>query len=397
MNFIAVLKDFNLLFLRDRASRWFIFATILGLGFSISIILCTLGLMDGFSHKLHQALNEGHGEIIVNSRLGFFSPKDQQFNDLKDYGVKTASFMIQTQSFARSETEGRGVLAFGINESFNKVTTAFKVPAVGEVVIGTKLAKNLNAKKGDQLAFTFASGRSGEKYLPTTKVLKISNIVKFKIHDFDTRYVFMNLTEVQESLGVENMVNLIKLKLNDDLLSTDQVEKVVHDLRSLFYYDFQVIPYWNEFETFLRAVNFEKYMIAIVLSVIVIMSAFNALAFIIYSKEKKSKEIFLLYSLGLSPRKFKKLWFIQNFIMWLLASALALFFVEIFSWAMLNLDMFELPTEVYHLGRVAVNLSSADTILVLGISFSFMTLLTYILLNRLDNKSLSVGLREEFS
>ena len=397
MKFFALIKDFNLLFFKDRSSKLFALATIIGLSFSISIILCTLGLMDGFSKKMREALNLGHGEIVLTSYDGFFKPDNNDFKDLKDIGVENIAYVVRTQSFATVKSKGKAVFVLGIDEAFSKISKEFPIPKPGEIVIGKSLSEGLTISKGDSLALSFAAGRSGEKYLPNNASLKIKDIIHFKIHNFDERFVYANMQDVQKFIGISNLVNVAKLKLNNTLVTPEKISGVVEKLRSIFLYEYRVMPYWSEFATFLRAVEFEKYMISIILSIVVIIAAFNCLAFIIYSKEKKAKEIFLLFAIGLSPKKFQRLWIWQNSFIWFLSFALALLFVEFFSYAMANWDMFALPSDVYYLGRVEVDLALRDILIVMAISFVFIQSLTWLVLKRLDAKSLATGLREEFS
>lgn len=397
MNFFAVFKDFNLLFFRDKSAKLFALATIVGLSFSISIILCTLGLMDGFSKKMREALNLGHGEIVMTSQDGFFSKKSRDFTQLSELGVRDIAYVVRTQSFATHKKQGKAVFVLGIDKEFAKINTQFQPPAAGEVVIGKSLAEKLDIKEGEEVALSFAAGRSGDKYLPSNASLLVRSIIEFKMHNFDERFVYANMTDVQRFIGISDLVNIAKLKLEDGLTSPKKVRGVVDELRSLFAYEYRVMPYWAQFSTFLRAVEFEKYMISIVLSIVVVIAAFNCLAFIIYSKEKKSKEIFLLFSIGLSPKKFQRLWIIQNSIIWLLSFIVALGFVRFFSYAIGSWDMFALPQDVYYLGRIEIELALRDILVVMFISFIFIQSLTWLVLKRLDAKSLATGLREEFS
>ena len=258
MKFFALIKDFNLLFFKDRSSKLFALATIIGLSFSISIILCTLGLMDGFSKKMREALNLGHGEIVLTSYDGFFKPDNNDFKDLKDIGVENIAYVVRTQSFATVKSKGKAVFVLGIDEAFSKISKEFPIPKPGEIVIGKSLSEGLTISKGDSLALSFAAGRSGEKYLPNNASLKIKGIIHFKIHNFDERFVYANMQDVQKFIGISNLVNVAKLKLNNTLATPEKISGVVEKLRSIFLYEYRVMPYWSEFATFLRAVEFEK-------------------------------------------------------------------------------------------------------------------------------------------
>ncbi len=395
---LGLLKDFLYLFYRDKPSRNFAFATVLGLSFSLSVVLTTLGLMDGFSSLLKEALNTGNGEIILTSKKGFFKRSDLNFDELGQVGVEDHSFLIRTDSFiAADEDKGRAVLVFGVDESFKKINNKLDIPEEGEILVGRKLADHLDINISDEVSLIFAGGRSSEKFLPNIQVFKVKQILDFKLNRFSERSVYANLKEIDDILQVDGKINSANLKVKQKFQNVDSIESIVTKLRSLYFFDYKILPFWSEFGTFLRAVEFEKYMIAIVLSVIVIIAIFNCLTFIVYSKEKKSQEIFLLYAIGLSPKKFKYLWIIQNVLMWLVSLIISLGFVKLFDYLIQTLDIFELPGEVYQLSRLKVILSTNDLLIVGGFSLLFILFFTFITISNVGSKSLSQGLREEFS
>ncbi|WP_412471285.1 FtsX-like permease family protein [Halobacteriovorax sp. RT-2-4] len=397
MSFFYLFKDFQLLFFRDRSSRYFITATIIGLMFSLAVILCSLALMDGFGVTLKKSLNAGSGEIILTATNGFFELNENEQKDLDNFPIQTKIPMLRTQSFVNKDEKGKAVFVVGVNDKINQLDNGLVEPGENEVIIGDLLAQDLKVKVGDTLKFSFSAGKLGERYLPTNAVLKVKDIKTFKIHEYRNRFVYVNLKKIQTLLGVKDRINLMSLRLKPEYRSLSKINEVVADMKSVFYYEYTIAPYWSDFATFLKAVEFEKYMISIVFSIVVILAIFNCLAFIIFSKERRSQEIFLLYAIGLSPKKFRTLWMVQNIGIWLIAFLGSLVCVEIFDYLLSTLDIFSLPTDVYHLNRIELFLSLRDIFIVGLISFIFIIFLTFVVLKRLDSKSMAQGLREEFS
>lgn len=353
--------------------------------------------MDGFGVTLKKSLNAGSGEIVLTANSGFFKLNENETKDLDNFPIETKIPMLRTQSFASKNEKGKAVFVVGVNEEVDKLDNGLYMPKADEVIIGDLLAENLGIKEGETLTFSFSAGKLGERYLPTNASLRVVDIIPFKIHEYRNRFVYVNLDNIQKLLGVGEKINLMSLRLDPSHRSIDEINEVVSDMRSVFYYEFNVAPYWNDFATFLKAVEFEKYMISVVFSIVVILAIFNCLAFIIFSKERRSQEIFLLYAIGLSPSKFKTLWVVQNIGVWLLAFFGSLVCVEVFDYLLGSLDIFSLPTNVYHLNRIELYLSFKDIFMVGSISLILILFLTYLVLKRLDSKSMAQGLREEFS
>ena len=126
------------------------------------------------------------------------------------------------------------------------------------------------------------------------------------------------------------------------------------------------------------------------------ISVFNVLAFIYFINEKKSKELFLFKALGLSRQAMNQLWIKLVFSLWVAAAFLAIGFVQFFRFLLGNVDLFELPSEVYHMPRIDLYISWTDYLLVFALALLWILLITYYLLRNLKNKSLLEGLRQEF-
>lgn len=365
--------------------------------FSLAVILCSLALMDGFGKTLKKSLNAGSGEIVLTSTGGFFEFSKEEEKDLKNFPITSKIPMLRTQSFVNKDEKGKAVFVVGVGKEVNSLGNGLEMPTEDEVIIGDLLAKTMGVEVGDALKFSFSAGKLGERYLPTNAHLRVSKIMKFKIHEYRSRFVFVNLHKLQTLLGVGKRINMMSLKLKPEFQSINKINEVVADMRSVFYYEYSISPYWSDFATFLKAVEFEKYMISIVFSIVVVLAIFNCLAFIIFSKERRSQEIFLLYAIGLSPSKFRTLWMIQNIGIWFIAFAGSLVCVQVFDYLLATLDIFSLPTNVYHLSRIELYLSFKDIFIVGLISLTLILFLTYVVIKRLDSKSMAQGLREEFS
>ena len=193
---------------------------------------------------------------------------------------------------------------------------------------------------------------------------------------------------------------MVSLNLPPSSLYKDDIEKIENNipiLRRTFKSGFYFKPYWREFASLLEAVKVEKVMISLILQMVVIISIFNILAFIIFINEKKSKELFLFKALGLSKKAMSDLWLKLVFLIWTLSSLLSIVFVQIFKISLLKLSLFELPSEIYSMPRIELYLSWKDYLFVFCLTLVWIMIITFYLLRRLKQKSLLAGLRQEFA
>lgn len=382
--------------LSDRTSRRFACGAWLGFAFSIAVILATVGIMDGFGVSLKQGLRSFSGDISIYSREGYF-PTDSSFiSDLEELGLKEWSPFIQTEAFAISDGLSKGVQIRGIDsETYSQVTSSSVSVNEGEVVIGSELARIFGLEEGDFLGFVFASGRQDRGGLPTLEQFRVSEIISHGIYQSDLRLVFMNLDDVQKRLNIIDRVNMITL--NAPSSETEEIDRFAQELRFYLGPGYSVSTYWSDFSYLLRVVKVEKVWIGMILQIIVIISIFNVLAYIIFINDQKRRELFLFKALGLSQRSLMKIWYGFIALFWLASCLASLVFLVLFEYLLGNLSVLNLPADVYHLGRLSLSLSWPELTIVFFVSLGWLVILAWLGLRRMTKQSILYGLRREFS
>lgn len=396
-------KLFLTLFLDNSSTIKFAIGVIVGMAFSIAVILSTMGIMDGFVGALKHGLKKSTGDVSMHSRSGFFILDDDIRHKFDQKKITAFSALVQTESFLIFEDDSRGILVKGIDDSYSEVVGLPLQLAKGEAAIGVEIAKINNIKLGDEIVLAFAKGNNQLKSMPALERFRVSKIINHGVYQKDARMVYIRLDEVQRILELKNRVNMINFNVPQSKKGSDSqndlknIELNLTLLRQTFGPDYFFKPYWREFSSLLEAVQVEKVMISVVLQMIVVISIFNILAFIIFINEKKSKELFLFKALGLSKKAMSDLWFKLVLMIWALSCLGSIILVEIFKIALLKLPFFELPGEIYFMPRIELYLSLKDYLLVFAGALVWILIITYYLLRRLKQKSLLEGLRQEFA
>jgi len=394
-------KLFLALFLDNSTTIKFAIGVIVGMAFSIAVILSTIGLMDGFQRALKIGLKKSSGEIVMSSEGGnFFKLNNSIFNKFKSQNIKEFSALVQTESFLIFDDESRGVLVRGVDSSYGSVV---KLPInllENEVAIGSEIAKINKIKIGDDIVLAFAKGNISLKSMPSLERFKVGQIVNHGVYQKDSRMVYLRLSTLQRILELNNLINMVSINLPNNPIYKDDIDKIEKNipiLRKLFEGEFYFKPYWREFAPLLEAVKVEKVMIGLILQMVVIISIFNILAFIIFINEKKSKELFLFKALGLSKKAMSDLWMKLVFSIWIFSCLISILLVQIFKMSLLKLSIFELPSEIYSMPRIELFLSWTDYLFVFCLTLAWIMIITFYLLKRLKQKSLLAGLRQEFA
>jgi ABC-type lipoprotein release transport system permease subunit len=309
--------------------------------------------------------------------------------------------LVQTESFLIFNDESRGVLVKGVDNDYGKEVGLSITLSPQSVAIGSEIAKINKIAIGDEIVLAFGKGSTQYKNMPALSRFKVEEIVHHGVFQKDSRLIYARLDEIQSILDLRNRVNMISLNLPARTVTEGQsikdIEDKAQELRMRMDSNFYFKPYWREFSALIEAVQAEKVLISLILQLIVVISIFNVLAFIIFLNEKKSKELFLFKALGLSRKAMSEMWMKLVVMIWLASCALSMVMVQFFSYLLTHVSLFELPAEVYFMPRIQLYLSWKHYAFVFVLALVWILLITYYLLRKLKRKSLLEGLRQEFA
>lgn len=375
--------------LRDRKSKFFLVAVVVGIAFSLAVILGTLGIMDGFEKTLKTGLKRSEGEVLLTSRAGYFDPTGIVSKRLKELDVKDFTEVIQVEAFLLFNDRPKGVLVRAVEaHSFNRVTGLNVKPTGHGAYVGSALMRELGMKEGDSFALTLADDKGNAKIERFT----VMSAVSHGLFEKDSRFIYLARETLNSLLHLSGLVNLILMNSpNGD------VETFLWTLDNKFNLDYLVKPYWSDFVTLLEAVEIEKVMIGLVLQIIVVVSLFNVIAFTSFLNEKRSRDLFLLRALGLSRSELRLNWLGLMLIIWVCGCLLSFVFIGLFKYSLLKLAIFELPGEVYHLARLNLEVGAIDYALVFGGALLWLILLSLRNFKKLAGPSILAGMRSEQS
>ena len=396
-SYLSILK----IVLHGRSAGKILLATIFSFTFSIAVILCTFGLMDGFDHLLKSGLRHSSGDILITSKKGFFTVTPELESALTKVKPLAVAPVIQTEAFALREGMSKGVLVRGIEPENFSTATGLKVNLPdGGLVIGEELARALKVNVGDEMALTFGKGNESSQDLPTVRMFKISGLIKHGIYQKDLRLVYLPRMDLAQVLNVREFINLLIITTQNPAVPLESLEVVQKDqeiLRAELTPEFFVRPFWSEYSFLIEAVKVEKLSISMILQLIVVVAVFNIMAFVIYIMEKKAQDFFFLRAVGLSLNKLMRFWFISIFLMWALACVGAHILSLVFNWSLANVSFLQIPGEIYVLSSLQIRLDTKAYLTVYLVSLLWVSVAGLFGYWRLKRRPIVQGLRQEFS
>jgi ABC-type lipoprotein release transport system permease subunit len=397
LSYFSLLK----IVLHGRSAGKILLATFFSFTFSIAVILCTFGLMDGFDYLLKSGLRHSSGDLLVTSKKGFFKWGEDLKTSISSTDPLSVAPVVQTEAFALHEGVSKGVLVRGVeHRNFSEATGVKFEVNEGEIVIGKELALALKVKEGDDIALTFGKGNESGESLPSVKLFKVSDIIEHGIYQKDLRIVYIDRTEISKVLDVGDWINLLIITFKDPLkplVDLEDIKKTQTQIREKLSSQFYVRPFWSEYSYLIEAVKIEKLSITLILQLIVIVAVFNIIAFVIYIMEKKSQDFFFLRAIGLSLNQLVYFWFISMTLLWVFACAGAYALSQLFNWGLANLSFLQIPGEIYVLSALQIKLDTTSYVTVYLLSLFWVLLSGVIGYWRLKRRPIMQGLRQEFS
>jgi ABC-type lipoprotein release transport system permease subunit len=396
-SYVSILK----IVLHGRSAGKILLATIFSFTFSIAVILCTFGLMDGFDHLLKSGLRHSSGDILVTNKKGFFTVTPELTQALSKVKPRSVAPVIQTEAFALHNGISKGVLVRGIEPQNFSSATGLKVHLPdGGLVIGVELAHALKVKVGDEIALTFGKGNESSQDLPTVRMFKISGLIKHGIYQKDLRLVYLPRMDLAQVLNVRDFINLLIITTQNPSQPLESLEIIQKDqqiLRGELSPEYFVRPFWSEYSFLIEAVKVEKLSISLILQLIVVVAVFNIMAFVIYIMEKKAQDFFFLRAVGLSLKKLMRFWFVSIFIMWALSCIGAHLLSILFNWSLANVSFLQIPGEIYVLSSLQIRLDATAYLTVYLVSLLWVLVAGLFGYWRLKRRPIVQGLRQEFS
>jgi len=336
-----------------------------GIALGVAILIIVMSVMNGFRTELTNKILGFNPHIIVKSYEKKINKEDiNKLDVLKDSILRTSfTFSGQGILINRENTTGilvrsylrddiheidlinKGIIDGSLN-SFNKNT----------ISIGKELAISLNLIVGDKITLMSTSNlQTPFGNLPLQEKFTISSVFSTGLAEFDQNVVF---------IPFENANSLFELSDEDldleiFLKKPDKVQLIKEKVQNLFN-DHYVYSWADLNKSFFGALKVERNVMFIILTLIIIVAAFNIISGLTILVKNKTKEIAILRTLGISKTSITKIFFLTGFTIGFLATITGVAIGILFSYyieeirvlitSIFNIRLF--PEEIYFLSQM---------------------------------------------
>ncbi|MBI1398314.1 MAG: lipoprotein-releasing ABC transporter permease subunit [Betaproteobacteria bacterium] len=182
-------------------------------------------------------------------------------------------------------------------------------PGAFGIVLGSELARNLGARLGDKVTVIAPQGMvTAAGVLPRLKQFRVVGIFEVGMYEYDSGLAIMDLADAQKLYRMGDRVTGVRLKLKDMF----DAPRVVRELAPTMPDNVYLTDWTRSHGNFFRAVQIEKRVMFIILTLIVAVAAFNIVSTLVMAVTDKQADIAILRTLGASPGSIMKLFIVQG-------------------------------------------------------------------------------------
>ena len=296
--------------------------SMLGIGLGVAALIIVLSVMNGFQKEVRDRM------LGVVSHIEIFSPGGASLPDVAktlaeakaNPQVIGASSFIATQALLARGEDMKGAIIRGIDPATEAQVTdlaassqnldAVKALVPGEfgVVLGYELARQLGVGKGDRVTLIAPSGQvTPAGVVPRMKQLTVVGTFDSGHFEYDATLAMMHMEDAAKMFRLEGPTG-IRLKLKD----LHQARDVAKQLSLSLTGDLVVRDWTRQNKTWFAAVQVEKRMMFIILTLIVAVAAFNLVSTLVMTVTDKRADIAILRTLGASPKSIMGIFVVQG-------------------------------------------------------------------------------------
>jgi lipoprotein-releasing system permease protein len=383
-------------YLRARRKEGFIsviaFFSFLGIMLGVAILIIVMSVMNGFRHELLGRILGLNGHLTVQAASGPLPDYDVLTKALRGLPmVKSADPIIQGQAMVTNNSQAAGAIVRGIRpeDVKSKPVLANNIKQGGldqftgqdVVLIGRYMAQNLGVGVGGEI--TLISPQSTTTVIglvPRIKSYRVVGIFEIGMYEYDSSYVFMPLEAAQLYFKLPQAASGVEVTVDDP----DRVGAAMDAILSRIGSGYRITDWQEANASFFGAIQVERNVMFLILTLIIVVAAFNIISGQIMLVKDKGRDIAILRTMGATRGMIMRIFLLSGASIGVVGTAagfvLGLAFAENiesvreFLQALLHTKLF--PAEVYFLSQLPAIVDPGEVITVVVMALALSLLAT---------------------
>ncbi|MCK5656225.1 MAG: lipoprotein-releasing ABC transporter permease subunit, partial [Deltaproteobacteria bacterium] len=358
----------GLRYLRAKRKQTFVslitLISIAGVMVGVTALIVVIAVMNGFKEDLRDKILGVTSHVVISRFDGNISKYQEVRAKVGEVsGVNAATPFIYTQVMISSRKAISGAVLRGIEpKTASKVINLPKNLRAGSleeleaenkpegmrstpgIILGNELARNIGASRGEPVTVISPLGRlTPLGRVPRSQTFRVAGIFDSGMYEYDSTIAYVSLWAAQRFLGIGDRVTGIEVRV-DDIYEADRVARAIG--KALGGY-----PYWSRDwmrmnKNLFSALKLEKIVMFIILTLIILVAAFNIVGTLIMVVIEKTRDIAILKSMGATRRSIMKIFMIEGAVIGLVGTLLGLLGGYTLCTLLATYKFIELPSDV---------------------------------------------------
>ncbi len=370
--------------------------SIIGVAVGVMALIVVISVMSGFETHLRTKILGINSDILIRSYEGTFGNVDEVIKKVltikvedngfgaklaklfnKDNGtvrVKAATPVVYIQALVTSGKAVSGAAIRGIDPK-----TVKSVVNIGDVVkgrgiealshkttppsiiLGKELARNLGVGVGQSIQIILPRGTiSPVGMLPKIRTFHVTGITSTGVFEYDSSLAFISLKAAQKLAGIGDKVHAIELK-SSNLYKADKLAKVIAKTLG---FPFWTMDWQQMSRNLFAALKLEKLAMFIVLTLIVLVAAFNIVSTLTMLVMEKKQDIAILKAIGATDKVILRIFIYSGLLIGLIGTAIGVAGGTLLCKLLSRYKFIKIPSEVYYTDTLPILLRSQDVIII---------------------------------
>ena len=366
-------------YLRSKHKQAFIsfitFLSMAGVTVGVMALIIVIAVMSGAESYFTTQILGVESHVIVRRHGSTISDYQDIIKKVKSQErVVSAAPFVYTQVMLRSASGISGAVLRGIDpESGDDPIKGFSKAALIEkirpqsiagatakapgIVLGKELAASLGISEGESLYLISPKGMmSPIGQMPSMKRFEVTGIFESGFYEYDASLVFIHLKTAQQMIKIGDSVSGIGVRIDDIYQARQVSEKIISELGFPFW-----TTDWMEMNrNFFSALKLEKKAMFVILTLIIMVAAFNIASTLIMMVMGKTQDIAILKAMGATDRSIWKIFVFNGTVIGLIGTGMGVILGILSCFVLKHYKFIELPGDVYYFTSLPIQLEFLD-------------------------------------
>ncbi len=394
MIFNAFERMLAMRYLRARREESFIsviaIISLLGIALGVATLIIVMAVMNGFRQELLGRILGVNGHLTVYADGGpieNYDPISDQLTALD--GILAAAPQIQAQVGINAEGSITGAMVRGVARDVlarrpliaDSIVAGTLEDFQGEdvVIIGMRLAQRLRLDVGDGITLISPRGVMGPfGVMPRHKRYRIVGLFEVGMYEYDSGFVYMPLKAAQLLFGLPESVNAIELFVSDP----QAIGGVKRTIGNMLGPRYRIVDWQQANSSFFSAIQVERNVMFLILSLIILVAAFNILSGQYMLVKGKGRDIGILRTMGATRGMILRIFFLSGALIGVFGTlagfGLGVLFAEnievIRQWVQVLANTKLFPPEIYFLSQLPAEIDASEVaqVVAMALVLSFL-------------------------